>query len=109
MRLIDADALKTWVDCGHLRPPMELCFSELDVVRMLDKQPTIDAEPVRHGQWIPMYEEAERLTTEGWQIGEVQTAWKCSLCGREEIADRDEMPYCHCGAKMRGENECSDG
>ena len=51
-RLIDADALKMWIDCGHLRPPTELCFSELDVVRMLDKQPTIDAEPVRHGRWI---------------------------------------------------------
>ena len=46
MRLIDADALKSYIDCGHLRSPIETCFSELDVVRMLDKQPTIDAAPV---------------------------------------------------------------
>lgn len=46
MRLIDADALKSWIDCGHLRPPTELCFSELDVVQILDKRPTIDAVPV---------------------------------------------------------------
>ena len=47
MRQIDADALKEYIDCGHLRPPTELCFSEIDVIRMLDKQPTVDAEPVR--------------------------------------------------------------
>lgn len=46
MRLIDADALKSYIDCGHLRSPIETCFSELDVIRMLDKQPTIDAVPV---------------------------------------------------------------
>lgn len=45
-RLIDGDALKSYIDCGHLRSPIETCFSELDVVRMLDKQPTIDAVPV---------------------------------------------------------------
>lgn len=46
MRLIDADDLKRFIDCGHLRSPIELCFSEIDVVRMLDKQPTIDAVEV---------------------------------------------------------------
>lgn len=46
MRLIDADALERYIDCGHLRPPTEKCFSELDVVRMLEKCPTIDAVPV---------------------------------------------------------------
>ena len=50
-RLIDADALKSWIDCGHLRSPIELCFSEIDVIRMLDKQPTIDAVPVCHSAW----------------------------------------------------------
>lgn len=46
MRLIDADAMKRYIDCGHLRSPTETCFSELDVVRMLDRQPTIDAVEV---------------------------------------------------------------
>ena len=54
-RLIDADALKEYIDCGHLRNPCEVCFSELDVVNLIDAQPTIDAEPVRHGKWIPLY------------------------------------------------------
>lgn len=46
MRLIDADSLERYIDCGHLRSPTEKCFSELDVVRMLEKRPTIDAVPV---------------------------------------------------------------
>ena len=48
MRPIDADALKNWIDCGHLRSPTELCFSEQDVVRIIDMRPTIDAVPVVH-------------------------------------------------------------
>ena len=51
-RLIDADALKEYIDCGHLRNPCEVCFSELDVVNLIDAQPTIDAEP----HWIPCSE-----------------------------------------------------
>ena len=51
-RLIDANALKEVIDCGHLRNPCEVCFSELDVVNLIDAQPTIDAEP----HWIPVSE-----------------------------------------------------
>jgi len=49
MRLIDADALKGSIDCGHLRPPTELCFSELDVCNMIDKAPAMCG-------WIPCSE-----------------------------------------------------
>ena len=52
MRLIDADRLKSYIDCGHLRPPTEVCFSELDVCNMVDKQPTIEAVQ----GWIPCSE-----------------------------------------------------
>ena len=45
-RLIDADALIDFIDCGHLRNPLESCFSERDVVDMLESRPTIDAVPV---------------------------------------------------------------
>lgn len=40
MRLIDADIFKSYIGTGHLRNPLEKCFSELDVVNMIDKQPT---------------------------------------------------------------------
>lgn len=46
MRLIDADALIEYIDVGHLRNPLELCFSERAVVDMLERRPTVDAVPV---------------------------------------------------------------
>ena len=64
MRLIDADSLKDYIDCGHLRPPTELCFSELDICNMIDKAPTI-------GGWIPCSERMPKasgkyLVTKKW-------------------------------------------
>lgn len=89
MRLIDADALKEYIDCGHLRSPTELCFSELNVVRMLDKQPSVDAKPVKHGRWA--YE------GDGWFFCE--ECKKYVVC----VSGTAEMNYCnHCGAKMEG-------
>lgn len=31
-----AERVKRYIDVGHLRPPTEICFSELDVVSMID-------------------------------------------------------------------------
>ena len=45
MRLIDADALIEYINPGHLRPPTEVCFSELGVCEMIEQAPTIDAVP----------------------------------------------------------------
>lgn len=58
MRLIDADKLKKamdryWGTCQRIRKPRNgetAVF--LDVRATVEKQPTIDAEPVRHGKWI---------------------------------------------------------
>lgn len=83
MRLIDADALKSWIDCGHLRPPTELCFSELDVVQILDMRPTIDAVPVVHARW--------KMTDSPY----------CSHCNRVSVL---KYRYCpSCGARMDGD------
>lgn len=46
MDLIDREALINFIDPGHLRHPGELCFSEIDVVNMLNHAPTIDAAHV---------------------------------------------------------------
>ena len=43
MRLIDAD--KLWKD---ITTNIEECD---DILEIIEKQPTIDAEPVRHGRW----------------------------------------------------------
>lgn len=54
---------------------------------------TKDAEPVRHGHWIRDFSITE------------DTFYECSVCGRQECLMEkydpyEEMPYCHCGAKM---------
>lgn len=46
MRLIDADALIDLLDVGHLRPPTEICFSELMMKNIIELMPTVDAVPV---------------------------------------------------------------
>ena len=45
-RLIDVDDLIDFIDMGHLRNPLESCFSERDVVDMLGSRPTVDAVEV---------------------------------------------------------------
>lgn len=97
--LKDARRLYDCDDEGHV---VHLRINAVEVAA-IKSAPAVDAEPVRHGKWIPMYEEIETLTTEGWIMRETQTAWKCSECGREEWITRDTMPYCHCGAKMDGD------
>ena len=59
-------------------------------IRVLKAQPPIDAEPVRHGHWMPIY---ERYEDGDYLIGE-----KCSECG-ETLSFKP--PFCpYCGAKM---------
>lgn len=89
-RLIDADAL------------LELFPDEMDglqtynaeVQAIINSQPTIDAEPVRHGKWTK-HEYAEE--SEGLLIPN----YECSEC---HMWERKESDYCpNCGADMRGE------
>lgn len=92
MRPIDADALKSWIDCGHLSRPTELCFSEQDVVRIIDMRPTIDAVPVVHGHWIKVL----------GGNGLVSTI-RCSECDNCDNPSYIPGNYCwFCGAKMDG-------
>ena len=91
MRLIDADALIDFIDCGHLRNPLESCFSERDVVDMLESRPTIAVVPVVRGEWI------ESDNYKGWLV--------CSAC-RDCYVDNawvngKKWRYCpNCGCKM---------
>lgn len=58
---------------------------------MIIDAPTIEAGPVRHGRWIA-YLDGDHIMPERY--------YRCSECGRVE---RRKEPYCHCGAKMDGE------
>ena len=100
MRLIEADALNTflkehwqWLDDGEYADGFH------DVIELLEKVPTIEAEPVRHGRWIE--QEAPNM----------DTYYDCSVCGESfcliEGSPMDNLYiYCpNCGAKMDKENE----
>jgi hypothetical protein len=102
-RLIDADALDDVLreeylsatdDSMVLTPRGSIIFNAvLDRVRCIAiSQPTIDAEPVRHGRWIKFV---------------YDTRWvKCSECEcnwERRIVEECNVDYCpNCGAKMDG-------
>ena len=83
MRIIDADELKALREL-YIQGKLQFVENEYDLI---DKCPTIDAEPVRHGRWL----EAEKGVFPKY-------CGKCSECGKV----RDKENYCpNCGAKMR--------
>jgi hypothetical protein len=108
MRLIDADALIDFIDCGHLRNPLESCFSERDVVDMLESRPTIDAVPVARGEW-KLYGNDDDSGMSYW----------CTACNFQLSEDlfysgykngrwieNGVFKYCpNCGAKMEGKQD----
>ena len=51
--------------------------------------PTVDAQSVKYGKWI-IADDVEHFIA------------VCSECGRtEDSRDIKNMPYCHCGARMK--------
>ena len=87
MRLIDADAL--------LNREVYYDRAECLVLRYeIEKAPTIEAEPVRHGRWI----ERKSLHAEGG------ISAKCSACKKDVQYLGNPLNYCpNCGARMDGE------
>ena len=82
-RLIDADKLKTDADITNWDKPYGCSF------RVIDIQPTVDAEPVRRGKWIEVG-------------GGFNYHFECSECGwKDGYPFNDRHKYCpNCGAKM---------
>jgi len=92
MRLIDADALKAYIDAQEGRPFIGCTVGEALKI-MTDEQPTIDAVPVRHGKWIDEGQPDDFFP---------HHAWRCSECG-EQVLEIGEpwYKYCpNCGARM---------
>ena len=95
MRLIDADEMKkNFQDelCGGVF--CDECAMQEDgfcrAERWVDIQPTIEAEPVKHGRW-DWYEE--------FGFGNPYGTYRCSVCGN---AEPHKTNYCcYCGADMR--------
>ena len=62
----------------------------------IDKQPTIESEPIKHGRWIP-------TEYDGYADGApVWDKWECSECGHEHNGEDDTLTaFCpNCGAVM---------
>lgn len=86
-RLIDADVMREdWLENGQ----NEYVYDTNAVLDSIDEQPTVDAEPVRHGRW------------KNTHIGTIE----CSECGHGYNLVGMFVLYCpHCGAKMDLEDD----
>ena len=100
MRLIDADALIDFIDMGHLRNPLESCFSEWDVVDMLESRPVLTLDDLRpKGQWVVIEVDKQHKRIEV----------ECSECGAVLELDMGlfglNYNFCpNCGADMDPED-----
>lgn len=114
MRLIDADAVAQEI---LLRCNQEIVKHKTmrralgDVARTayecVKNAEAVDAKSVRHGRWIAKGVDA------------IVTKFQCSECGRTVECCNDyfgkptkhvssTFPYCHCGAKMRGDEDTDE-
>lgn len=65
----------------------------LKAISYNDVIPNADVQPIRRGRWI-IVDDVEHFIA------------VCSVCGRtEDSRCIDDMPYCHCGARMDGDTE----
>ena len=86
MRLINADSIPWDVEGVGTIPVV--------TKDEIDKMPTVDAEPIRHGKWID----------EGYYADYANIcAWHCSECNWHMLGYSDDLfDYCpSCGAKMK--------
>ena len=75
------------------------------IISYIDEIPTVDAEPVRHGAWLPCDKKGYILTETALRNGGQWYGYKCSECNN--IYHGNALTkYCpNCGAKMNGERK----
>lgn len=100
-RLIDADRLyNTIIDEVD---PISISMDGSEMCGMMRTiiaaEPTVDAAPVVHGEWIGEHGEHVPLTD-----GSTENSCSCSICGKWLVGSDEYAPsgyYCpNCGAKM---------
>lgn len=96
-RLIDADALKEYIDAQKGRPFIGCTIGEA-LKMMVDEQPTIEER--KTGKWEERKVSSEKVIDE-WQSA------RCSVCGKYHTTPHmyffDDFNFCpNCGADMRG-------
>lgn len=95
MRPIDADVLSEGV-CFVINNSKELVTSSVvrkAVLSLIDTQPIIEAEPVKHGRWAP--------SLSGYPF-----CSNCDWCPEEDDMTHGRYKYCpSCGALMENGDE----
>ena len=90
MRLIDADALhrKVMMETNPYGKPTIDYDSGVKILEWIEQAPTVDAAPVRHGQWETNSDRPDTL---------ICSVCKCGF----DMWKHDSHNFCpHCGAKM---------
>lgn len=88
MRLIDAERFEKaqFKRCHRSLPYVGTCsYDRSPLWKEIENAPTVDAEPIRHGEWIES------------KVGGYD---KCSVCRESTLAKYNFCP--NCGAKMDG-------
>ena len=105
MRLIDAESIRYDGALFPLRRDgkIESLIPMYAVTRMfIDKMPTVDAAPVKHGEWIHGREVSRDYVGDACVCIRYEKWW-CSECNYTVDFDEPLWHYCpNCGAKMDG-------
>lgn len=92
--LIDAEKLKREIKslCNPYGKPSIGFEDGKKMLDLIDRQPTVEAVPVRHGRWVQVTDEDHK----------VMAIHECSECGNAVNMPKDyHDPFClYCGAKM---------
>lgn len=80
------------IDALSCENPTEPYIDYDDAVKAIRRLPSVQLER-KPGRWIPM------------KVSSGRDSWKCSVCGRRARGKLENLPYCHCGAKMEKQNE----
>ena len=88
MKMIDADAIR-YEPMLSARGNGQYVDVMVAYKDQIDDMPTIEER--KTGKWIQM------------EVSSGRDSWKCSVCGRRARGKLKNLPYCHCGAMMEGE------
>lgn len=101
MRPIDADAMKTEIESFDAESNNRIYQCAMEdmlqfFIELIDKQPTVEADPVRYGRWVPTEYDSYADDAPVWD------KYECSECGHEHSGEEDTLTdYCpDCGARM---------
>ena len=103
-RLIDADSLvRNIKKCEKYigKYEKDIPYDEdiyVSIMMTIEDEPTVDAVPVKKGEWLPMYcSSVFGGSASAW--GSSIAGYMCSECD-EEIGTNDDYDYCpYCGSR----------